>query len=374
MPAGAGGGASRGGGVASVGVRSGGLGAGAWRGRRRRSGVVAEERPGGGDSVPLAALGVEDPELRPAARRAVAAVGDERLGPLADDVAPEPDPRARLASSSRMPGRFGDRGRQTGRQAGRLEGDEERLGPAGESRQATQPVGDLGRGRAGVRSRRAGRSRGRRPSGRRGACRRSTGPRRGSRASGRRASRAGRRGRRPRPDRARGRGRARRRSRRRPGPRRRAAGRGWWPPELGAPFSVTLARGGSPPGPTIASSAGKPVRTTRSTPVRGSLAGEGAAPSSSSGGSAGSGAVASAPTTRGLPPPSASEGTPRAAETSGERLAIGLSDYRTSVLSSTPNASIPLPFLPTRPHRRWRTRYLNRCVRRLTPIRWRAVV
>ena len=47
-------------------------------------------------------------------------------------------------------------------------------------------------------------------------------------------------------------------------------------PELGAPRSATPAFRGSPPGPTIASRAGKPVRTIRSTPVRGSPAGEGA--------------------------------------------------------------------------------------------------
>ncbi len=101
-------------------------------------------------AVPLATLGVEDPELRPSPRRPVAAAGHERLGPLADDVPPEPDPRSpdQLQAQSRG---FGHRGRQTGGQTGWLEGDEERLGPAGEPGQATQPLGDLGRRRAGVR-------------------------------------------------------------------------------------------------------------------------------------------------------------------------------------------------------------------------------
>ena len=102
-------------------------------------------------------------------------------------------------------------------------------------------------------------------------------------------------------------------------------------PELGAPFSATLALRGSPPGPTIASSAGKPVRTTRSTrrasPGPGSLAaaGNGAGSEKSSSGSTGSGAVASAPITRGAAAPHRVWRDARAAETSGERLAIGRS-------------------------------------------------
>jgi hypothetical protein len=99
-------------------------------------------------------------------------------------------------------------------------------------------------------------------------------------------------------------------------------------PELGAPQSATLALRGSPPGPTIASRSGKPVRTTRSTPVRGSPgeAGAGASPDGSSGGSAGSGAVASAPITRGAAAPHRVCRDARAADTSGERLAIGHPD------------------------------------------------
>ena len=104
-------------------------------------------------AVPLATLGVQDPELRSSARRPVAAAGDERLGPLADDVAPEPDPAASLEFEAEA-GRFGDGRRETGRQAGRLEGDEERLGAAGEAGQAPESLGNLGRGRARVRARR----------------------------------------------------------------------------------------------------------------------------------------------------------------------------------------------------------------------------
>ena len=104
-------------------------------------------------AVPLATLGVQDPELRPSARRPVAAPGDERLGPLADDVPAEPDPGPPHELQPEA-GRFRDRGRQPGRQPRRLEDDEERLGPAGEPGQATHPLGHLGRRGAGVRARR----------------------------------------------------------------------------------------------------------------------------------------------------------------------------------------------------------------------------
>ena len=129
-------------------------------------------------AVPLPALGVEDPELRPPPRRTEAVAGDGHLGLLADDVATEPDPRP-SGELETEPGRFGDgRGEARG-QAGRLEGDEERLRATGEGRQAPEPVRDLRGGRAGIRARRqvddeevhraAGEER----------SRRSTGPRRG---------------------------------------------------------------------------------------------------------------------------------------------------------------------------------------------------
>ena len=102
-------------------------------------------------AVPLATLGVEDPELCSSPRRPVAAAGDERLGPLADDVAAEPDPGP-PGQLQAEPGRFGDGGGEARYQARRLEGDEERLGPASQACKATQPLGDLRRGRARVRT------------------------------------------------------------------------------------------------------------------------------------------------------------------------------------------------------------------------------
>lgn len=55
-------------------------------------GLVEKEVVTGEAGVALAAVGVQDPEGRPLARRAVSIAGDQRLRPLADDVAPEPDP------------------------------------------------------------------------------------------------------------------------------------------------------------------------------------------------------------------------------------------------------------------------------------------
>jgi len=104
-------------------------------------------------AVPVATLGVEDPELRPSPRRPVAAPSDERLGSLAHDVPSEPDPAASLELQAKT-GRLGHGGRETGREARRLEGHEERLGSAGEAGQPAQPLGDLGRGRPRGRTRR----------------------------------------------------------------------------------------------------------------------------------------------------------------------------------------------------------------------------
>ena len=54
--------------------------------------VVAEEVVAPEAGVALTAFRVEDPEGRPLPRRAIPVAGDECVGPLADDVAPEPDP------------------------------------------------------------------------------------------------------------------------------------------------------------------------------------------------------------------------------------------------------------------------------------------
>jgi hypothetical protein len=102
-------------------------------------------------AVALTTLGVEDPELGPSPRRPIAAPCDDGFRALTDDVAPQAQPGAsgELEPESR---RLGNRGRETRRQAGRLEDDEEGLGPAGEAGETTQPLGDLRPGRPGDRT------------------------------------------------------------------------------------------------------------------------------------------------------------------------------------------------------------------------------
>jgi hypothetical protein len=83
-------------------------------------GLVDQQGVAGETGIPLAALGVEDPEGRPTPRRTVAVVRDQRLGALAHDVAAQADPRpaSQLEPDAR---RLGDRGRETARQPGCVE-------------------------------------------------------------------------------------------------------------------------------------------------------------------------------------------------------------------------------------------------------------
>jgi hypothetical protein len=115
-------------------------------------GGVVEEVGAAETAIPLAALGVEDPQLGPTPRRPVAAAANDRVGPLTHDVPMEPDP-ADPTELQPEPAGLGHRGREAAREARRLEGDEEGLGSAGERGQTSPPIGDLRRGRAGVRSR-----------------------------------------------------------------------------------------------------------------------------------------------------------------------------------------------------------------------------
>jgi hypothetical protein len=115
--------------------------------------VVEEEVRAAEARVALAALGVEDPELRPPPRRAEPVAGDGHLRLLANDVASQPDPRP-AGELEAEAGRFRDGGREAGGQPRRLERDEQRLRPTGEGRQTAEPVGDLRGGRPGVRVRR----------------------------------------------------------------------------------------------------------------------------------------------------------------------------------------------------------------------------
>ena len=115
--------------------------------------VVAEEVVASETSVTPSPLRVEDPELRPPPRRTESVAGDRHLRPLADDIAPETDPRSsgELEAEAR---RFGNGRGEPGRQAGRLEGDEERLRAAGQRGEPAKAIGDAGGGRAGIRTRR----------------------------------------------------------------------------------------------------------------------------------------------------------------------------------------------------------------------------
>jgi hypothetical protein len=54
--------------------------------------LVREEVVASEAGIALTPLRVEDPESGPAPGRAISIAGDQRLRPLAHDVAPEPDP------------------------------------------------------------------------------------------------------------------------------------------------------------------------------------------------------------------------------------------------------------------------------------------
>ena len=60
---------------------------------RRRAGRIGEERLTPEAGISATAFGVEDPQLGPAARRPEPVPADDHLGPLADHVPAEPDPR-----------------------------------------------------------------------------------------------------------------------------------------------------------------------------------------------------------------------------------------------------------------------------------------
>ncbi len=90
--------------------------------------------------VTFTAFRVEDPERRPASRRAVAIAGDQRLGSLAHDVATETDPRA-TGELQPEPGRSGHGARQVAGQAGWLEHHEQRLRAPGQGGEAVEAIG-----------------------------------------------------------------------------------------------------------------------------------------------------------------------------------------------------------------------------------------
>ena len=93
--------------------------------------------------VALAAVRIEDPEGRPATRRAGPVAGDDHLRSLADHVPAEPEPRSSgelEAHAGRLADRTGDRGDEPLR----FEHDEADPGPPGERREPAEAVGDAG--------------------------------------------------------------------------------------------------------------------------------------------------------------------------------------------------------------------------------------
>jgi hypothetical protein len=105
--------------------------------------------------VALSAVGIEDSQRRPPAWWAGAIARDDHLRSLADDVAPEPDPRStgelqanagRLADGCRQPAlralpRAGPAGGRSGDRR-RLEDDERDSGPPGERRHPRQSIAE----------------------------------------------------------------------------------------------------------------------------------------------------------------------------------------------------------------------------------------
>ena len=90
--------------------------------------------------IPLAAVGIEDPEHRPTTRRTVAVVCDERFGALTDDISTETDPGPTRQLES-DPGRLRDRGREAS-ESGGIEDEEEALRPPCERGESMETLRD----------------------------------------------------------------------------------------------------------------------------------------------------------------------------------------------------------------------------------------
>jgi hypothetical protein len=112
--------------------------------RGRAATRIDEERVAPEAGIPATAVGVEDPQLRPATRWSEPVPADEHLGPLPDHVPAEPDPRAPGELEAERRGR-GDRGRQLPAEARWLEDDEQDTGPPGERRESFEAVAQAGR-------------------------------------------------------------------------------------------------------------------------------------------------------------------------------------------------------------------------------------
>ncbi len=89
--------------------------------------------------VPVAAVGIDDPEVGAASGRTEPVAGDDHLGLLTDDVAAQPQPGA-TGQLEAEPDRFPERAGHRLGQARRLEDDEERARETRERREPMEPV------------------------------------------------------------------------------------------------------------------------------------------------------------------------------------------------------------------------------------------
>jgi hypothetical protein len=94
--------------------------------------------------IPIPAVGIEDPERRPAAGRAGPAAGDDDIGGLPDHVPAEADPRS-AGELEADPRPRPDRGGHRAREPGRLEDEQGDPGPPGEGGEPAEPIGEPGR-------------------------------------------------------------------------------------------------------------------------------------------------------------------------------------------------------------------------------------
>lgn len=101
-----------------------------------RGGWVDQELVPAEAGIALATVRVEDPERGPTPRRTEPVAGDERVRPLADDVATEPDPVAPAELEAQAGCLRHGRREAAVRSSGRIERHEQRVRPTGEGRQA----------------------------------------------------------------------------------------------------------------------------------------------------------------------------------------------------------------------------------------------